>query len=604
MNAYPDIYSETGFEHRLLTKEEQLVDAFKNLKDRVTPERFIASSGFFFLINASRTVINSTSIGPATNLYPLEELKWDGEDLWFQVIHAEESAYSVATAFLMNIEEQSYHIGIQGDGIFPKEAMISFLQGFMVSIDVQLEQMRTHEMLFHITKKIHSSIDVDEVLPSIVNNIRMLFPTMKVDLWLSHDSSTTMPFKTFNFNMNEDEVSLRAFMEGKVIIREYDQSENGRRITLAAPLRGKQGIYGILEMYSDQPVQMTSKDIEYITILADTAGNAFENAQLYQQSQKLIRELLLINGMAKQLNRSLNLKDILQFVLDKLMETYHAEYCVILQRIPQEENFTVLASTNADHNGLEVPATDGELAKILHMKEAVILSDYQVEEDGSTFLMPFRSLLGVPLFNGQEIEGAIFVSDCHPNSFTFDDFKLLEILAQHVNMAIRNASLHNEVERMVITDTLTDLYNRKFLNDHVSYSVKQDKQGALILMDIDYFKRVNDTYGHQVGDEILIQVSEIIKTSVRKTDIASRWGGEELAVYLPGQTLETALEVSERIRSRIEHQTKPKVTISLGIAAWREDLGEETVESLFNSADMALYEAKRNGRNQCRVAGI
>ncbi|MEW9670976.1 sensor domain-containing diguanylate cyclase [Ammoniphilus sp. 3BR4] len=601
MNAYLDIYSTTGIEQSILSKKELLIDGFKTFSEKISPRRFVASLGTIYLIGENHSLVSSKVIGALPVADTTVELELDKQKPWFRVVHCQGKTYSLASIFFDSIEGEDFFIGTKAAGQLSEGDVTSFLNGLLVALEVHMEQMRTHETLFHITKKIHSSIDVDEVLHSIVNNIRILFPAMKVDLWLSHDPSTTMPFKTFSYNMEEQEVSLQAFMEGKVLIRQLDDRQNGRNITLAAPLRGKQGIYGVLEMYADEPVEMTAKDIEYITILADTAGNAFENAQLYQQSQKLIRELLLINGMARQLNKSLNLKDILQYVLDKLMETYHAEYCVILQRIPQEERFVVIASTVLEQKGMEVEGKKGELAKLLHQKEAVIVSDKQ-QETPSSFLGPYRSLLGVPLFSGSEVEGAIFVSDQKPNSFSFDDFKLLEILAQHVNMAIKNASLHNEVERMVITDNLTNLYNRKFLNDHVSLSVKQNKQGALILMDIDHFKRVNDSYGHQVGDEILVQVSEILRSSVRKTDIAARWGGEELAIYLPGQTLETAVEVSERIRLRIEQQTKPKVTISLGIAAWRDDQHEETVESLFNAADMALYEAKRKGRNQFRVA--
>lgn len=459
------------------------------------------------------------------------------------------------------------------------------------------------DILFEIIKKIHSSMDVDEVLHAIVDNIRYLYPSMTVDLWLSQDSfSTSLPFKTLSFQANKEELSVQAFMEGQVVVcRLHPQQGKKGNLTLAVPLRGKQGVYGVLELSCDHQVEITEKDIEYITILADSAGNAFENAQLYQQSQKLIRELLLINGITKQLNGSLNLKEIFDFVLQKLIETYKVEYCAIFRKIPGQDQFVISASTVEEHNGMLIDPTDWPWNKVLSHKEAVIDSDLWEEKDQSYFL-DHRSLLGVPLVTGSDIEGAIFLSDRNPHAFSFDDFKLLEVLAQHVNLAIRNASLHSEVERMVITDNLTGLYNRKYLDEHVKRSLKQDKQGTLILMDIDYFKRVNDTFGHQVGDEILIQVAALLLSSIRKTDIAARWGGEELAVYLPDTPQDSAVEVAERIRVRIQEQTTPAVTISMGIAGWTSLDREETVESLFGYADVALYEAKNKGRNQIRIA--
>ncbi|WP_240689441.1 diguanylate cyclase [Ammoniphilus sp. YIM 78166] len=580
------------------SRKAVLIEAFNTIAAKMSPQRFLSTSGFIFLCDEAGQLVRHQEMSLSYEVQQNAEMSLDKRNPWYEVTQVDDNLVTSLIHYFGDVEGTSYYLGLKVVGRFSQECLHEYLLGLMVAIEERIELTRSHEILFEITKKIHSSIDVDEVLHSIVSNINGLFPSMQTDLWLSHDSSTTLSFRTFNFDMGTEEISLRAFMEGNVMMVQNEQPSDGHVVRLAAPLRGKQGIYGVLEMYADQQVQITSKDIELITILADTAGNAFENAQLYQQSQKLIQELLLINGMAKQLTKTLNLDEILKYVLDKLLETYEAEYCVILHYLPKEERFVVLASSHPEHIGRSVKNV-GELARMTQSREGLIVSDAVL---GEALLSSYRSLMGVPLVSGLDVEGAILVTDSRASAFSFDDFKLLEILTQHVNLAIKNASLHKEVERMVITDNLTKLHNRKFLNDRVSISVKQDKQGALILIDIDHFKKVNDTYGHQVGDEILIQVADILMNSVRKSDIAARWGGEELAVYLPGQTLETALEVSERVRSRIEQQTEPRVTVSLGVAAWREDLQEETVESLFYSADIALYEAKRSGRNQFRVA--
>lgn len=123
----------------------------------------------------------------------------------------------------------------------------------------------------------------------------------------------------------------------------------------------------------------------------------------------------------------------------------------------------------------------------------------------------------------------------------------------------------------------------------------------MIIVDIDQFKQVNDTYGHQTGDKILQQVCTIVKSSIRKTDIAARWGGEELAIYLPGADAENAYRIAETIRLRAAMDTDPAVTVSCGIAEWTKGDGKVSVESLFYEADMALYKAKNNGRNQTQI---
>ncbi|MNN51606.1 putative diguanylate cyclase YdaM [compost metagenome] len=140
------------------------------------------------------------------------------------------------------------------------------------------------------------------------------------------------------------------------------------------------------------------------------------------------------------------------------------------------------------------------------------------------------------------------------------------------------------------------------MDDSIQEFQKKDEGGALIIVDIDKFKQINDTFGHQIGDKILKQVCSIIKTSVRKTDVAARWGGEELAVYLPGANVNSGYQLAEIIRLRVAMETNPSVTVSCGISEWNRNSEKISVESLFYSADMALYKAKNNGRNQAQIS--
>jgi len=212
-----------------------------------------------------------------------------------------------------------------------------------------------------------------------------------------------------------------------------------------------------------------------------------------------------------------------------------------------------------------------------------------------------RSLIASPIMVGGEVGGVILVTHRSANYFSYDNYKLLQVLATHIGLAITNASLHAEVRRMVITDNLTGLHARHYLNEQIQLRQRKDPCGSLILVDIDYFKRVNDTYGHQIGDRILMQVSGVIKTCIRDSDIAARWGGEELAVYLPKVKTEQAYRIADRIRSRVESETSPGVTASCGVSEWTFEDEKISPESLFYRADMALYEAKHNGRNRVFV---
>lgn len=453
------------------------------------------------------------------------------------------------------------------------------------------------DLLYQLTTKIQASIDVNDVLEEIVRSISQLYPYFAVELYLTVETNTTIPVKPLSFQDDESDPSTRAYLEGNLVV-DYQERAGTRVAVVAAPLLGKQGIYGVLQLTSIQLVNVTRNETDYISILAETAGTAFENAQLYQQSRNLIRELRLINEMAQQLNSSLNLKEILQFVTKMLLETFAAEFCAILRKLPEEEKLVVMAASEPECVGKVVSSKDAPLAEIFENKQAMILAHPNTETMPFS-LVPFASLMAVPLVTEAEVTGILLVTDSRRHFFSFDDYKLLEIFGQHTSLAVTNAMLHNEVERMVITDNLTGLYTRRYLNEIVNKSLENDSYGSLILIDIDYFKSVNDTYGHQVGDEVLIQVANLIRRSIRETDIAARWGGEELAVYLPRVDKITAHSVAERIRACVEAETAPRVTISCGLSKWVKEIHHDmSVEGLFHQADIALYEAKNKGRNQ------
>ncbi|GIO08985.1 hypothetical protein J31TS6_50130 [Brevibacillus reuszeri] len=470
----------------------------------------------------------------------------------------------------------------------------------MMSDELRREASKK-DLLYQLMSKIQASIDVNDVLHEIVTSIPILYPYLSVELFLTVEPNATTPVKQLSFHEEEPSTSTKAYLEGRLVVDEIKQGDHQMTV-IAAPLLGKQGIYGVLQVTSDQLVSLSQHETNYIAILADTAGTAFENAQLYQQSRNLIRELRLINEMARQLNRSLNLKEILDFVTTMMRATFDAEFCAILNKTPGEDNFQVLSSSIPAYNGMSIQASEKPFQEILLNKQALLLA--QPGSGPLPFsLMPCSSLMGVPLVVEGEVSGVLLVADSRYHFFSFDDYKLLEIFGQHASLAMTNAVLHNEMERMVITDNLTGLFTRRHLNERVRSSLEKDQYGSLILIDIDFFKTVNDTFGHQVGDEVLIQVSDLIRHSIRETDIAARWGGEELAVYLPRVDKATAHTVAERIRECVEQQTSPRVTISCGLAKWNKELDVNlSVEALFHQADVALYEAKNSGRNQVVLA--
>ncbi len=197
--------------------------------------------------------------------------------------------------------------------------------------------------------------------------------------------------------------------------------------------------------------------------------------------------------------------------------------------------------------------------------------------------------------------------------FSDSEREIFHYLAGQAAVSVENVGLHETVERQAVTDELTGLSNRRRFQETLGVEVERSKRFGqhlgLVMLDIDDFKKVNDTYGHQQGDLVLREVARILRETSREIDEPARYGGEELAVVLPGTDLEGAFNLAERVREGIAALELPilgdggvlTVTASFGAAALPDSAADQ--RALVAAADEALYEAKRSGKNRTVRAG-
>ena len=176
----------------------------------------------------------------------------------------------------------------------------------------------------------------------------------------------------------------------------------------------------------------------------------------------------------------------------------------------------------------------------------------------------------------------------------------MQSLIHHSSLAISNSILRNQLQDMVDRDHLTQLYARGYLDSYVEKSIGQDESGMFMLIDIDNFKRINDTHGHHIGDQVLVQIGTQLRKSIGTRGICARWGGEELSIYIPNILDNEALKIAQSIVEIVPKATDPCVTISAGMITWNKKDRPE-FKSVFLQADTALYVAKNSGKNQVRV---
>ena len=235
-----------------------------------------------------------------------------------------------------------------------------------------------------------------------------------------------------------------------------------------------------------------------------------------------------------------------------------------------------------------------------------------------------RSWVGAPIYAHSDLIGFLSLSSTQPNQYQKTHADWLNAFAGQVSIAFQTARLFDELRRMAITDSLTSLFNRRHFFDLARLEFERARRYgeelSVIMLDIDYFKRVNDSYGHVAGDLVLATLARVCRADLREMDILARYGGEEFVILLPNTDVNAAAKAAERLRQKMESMdielnttsrrkaaefsnpsnlpARIRVTISLGVSSLDNNVSD--LENLINRSDQALYEAKQSGRNCVR----
>jgi diguanylate cyclase (GGDEF)-like protein/PAS domain S-box-containing protein len=330
--------------------------------------------------------------------------------------------------------------------------------------------------------------------------------------------------------------------------------------------------------------------------------------ELFDAAQRQARELSLLDEVRTALARELELGVVFRTVVEAVARTFG--YTHVSLYLLQKDALVLQHQVGYAYVFGQILLTQGICGRVARTGQALLVQDVHSDPDFMGAMPGITSEVCVPLFDQGRVVGVLNVESTRAERLAEADLRLLQTLSAHVSIAIGQARLYDQVQRLAITDDLTGVPNRRrFFELGEAEFRRAQRLGTplcAIMMDIDHFKQVNDQFGHAIGDQVLRVLAQRCRKQIRESDILGRYGGEEFGILLTDTDLASARNIAERLCHSIQQSPirsaheNIRLTISLGVAVATADT--TNFISLLDDADHAMYAAKRAGRNRVVVA--
>jgi diguanylate cyclase (GGDEF)-like protein len=381
---------------------------------------------------------------------------------------------------------------------------------------------------------------------------------------------------------------------------------------------------------TNQTVDTGDEVTEIVTSSEATEGkvDTLREEQLAQTQRmnaelaEAFNDIALLYTVSQQLNSVVGIDELIRVVrkifYDKFACLSFGFYLVMprhqrVRLVAHKEGHLEQTSAQQQMNVLEVVSRE-----VFRRRHNIYMSDLR-QAPQSTIMRVAQgmggSLFAVPLIVRDEMIGALVVSRHQRNAFSPIERQSIDSIASQISVAFDRARLYTKTKELAVKDELTGVYNRRHFQQMLNLEFKRAERFrrpvSLLLLDVDHFKKFNDTYGHLKGDEVLRSLAQLVKNSLREVDLVARYGGEEFVIVLPNTAFADALKVAEKLRvlilSRLrivpdsvrDQKEAFSITASIGVSAYPDCA--RTPKALINTADMALYKAKRENRNTVRA---
>jgi diguanylate cyclase (GGDEF)-like protein len=378
---------------------------------------------------------------------------------------------------------------------------------------------------------------------------------------------------------------------------------------LVVPMRHDDAVVGVITLSKLGLRQFDEDDLQVLSILADQAATSLESARLLHRTESLAAELRRLLDMSQELSQTLDPHQVGKVLARHLTVALGVDLCTISSWDRSGDRIVSLGEYPDRGAPVALPTYDlasyPETRRVLESQVTVIVdAEDPAADQAEVAIMQIegtRLLAMVPLIAKGQAVGLVELSSSHFIEFDAGRLALARTMANEAAMALENARLYDAARSLADRDPLTGFYNHRFLYERLGEEILRARRArrplSLLMLDVDDFKLVNDTFGHQFGDRCLVALADIVRSTLRASDVPARYGGDEFAVILPETGEEGAAEAADRIIAELaanpvvaDGRGPVPVDVSIGIATLGSTI--RTATELVESADARMYAAK------------
>jgi len=460
---------------------------------------------------------------------------------------------------------------------------------------IKMDTKKLYDFIYSLILSYENAADRNQLIEGFSHSLSLFFPMCEIKIYLMDEYSYllkdfTKPWE--NLAISEDNDTIKKYFDNFLIKKsEYEIKDN----FIYFPIIRKNSTLGIVEVKCREKVQEDSEFISIlplvtaqISMIISTLKNS-EQINLTSKFHQILKNIAQITQTQYEL-------DYILPIMGEIIDSFVADHLI----------YIFIKNKNRKEYKLIWPNKCSDNKIYEYLEEITPKSSTMLKQDGK---------LGIfPLIIDSKPYGAIVAYNPF-DKITVREIEYLEEIKTQASTTLTRAKSYIEVLEYATLDALTGYNNRhqfeKRLKETTESAKRQNTNLCCIMSDIDFFKKVNDTYGHAVGDCVLKSVAKTLKKELRESDIPSRYGGEEFVFLLPHTNIDEAYVVAQRLRSAVEKKKinieeyniadvkEISVTVSIGVSEY--DKTNKDAQSLYQSADAALYEAKETGRNRVVV---